>query len=210
MLIKVLLILSFQYYSNFYFYHVLREPMTKNENGMNAKSAHNFISCYTALETILHTLTPWLESVVHEWHQQTAQNIPPCTKPACSQGRKPSTQNFACWACIKWAAAIEAQMYPGSDVGSLQWAHVNPTLFRKDPFEVLKLFVGTPPVQSNAHLSVEDFNDESLLMIMSRFSAFHNGDQLVFESLQKVSKIILTQRSNPNCPLPPIQSKKNK
>ncbi len=158
----------------------------------------NFIRCHAALHSLLSHTIPSLQYVIDAWHQKTTATTKPCSNPTskpcsnptppCSPYKKPTAKNNFCPECIAWATAIEAQVYPPSTSGSLQWMNANPVLFCKDPLEVIKLFVLRMPTnQRNAYSSLGDFDTASLLMIMAKFKAFHHGNQAVFDMIQKVS-----------------------
>ena len=153
----------------------------------------NFMKCLVVLQTFLSHTIPSLQNAIDSWHQKTTMTIPPCSNPTkCPPFKKPSTKNHSCPECIAWATAIEAQVYPPSAVGSLQWMNADSTLFSKDPLEVVKLFVLRMPVnQRQTYSKLDDFDAASLLMIMSKFSAFHNGDQNVFDNIQKVGSFMV-------------------
>ncbi|XP_072049085.1 uncharacterized protein [Amphiura filiformis] len=152
-------------------------------------SSENFNRCLTALQVLLSKTLPRLQHAIDTWHHQTTHNIPPCVTPnLCPQKKKPSTKNKACQGCIDWVAAIEAEVHPPTIVGSLQWTNANPTLFSKDPLEVIKLFV----LRQQGHQSysqLADFDHASLLMIMGKFKPFHQGDQDVSKRVQRVAFI---------------------
>ena len=157
--------------------------------GLPDSSAQDrFNKCHAALHTVLSHIIPSLQNAIDSWHLKTKGTVPPCSNPAqCPPFKKPSTKNNSCQGCIAWAKVIEAQVYPPSSVVSLQWMNANPTLFSKDPLETIKPFVlrmPTNPRQTYSHLG--DFDAASLLMIMGKFKEFHQGDQAVFDIIQKV------------------------
>ncbi|XP_072021826.1 uncharacterized protein [Amphiura filiformis] len=154
---------------------------------MGSKSSDNFMTCIAAIQALLEHVLPSLQHAIDTWHYQTKQTIQLCATPnQCPQNKKPSTKNKACQGCIDWVTDIEAQVYPS--FGSLQWTNVNPTLFNKDPLEVIKLFVLRIPAKKTFSI-LADFDAASLLMIMSKFKGFHGGDQSVFEQIMKVFAI---------------------
>ncbi|XP_072048639.1 uncharacterized protein [Amphiura filiformis] len=165
---------------------------------MGSKSRDNFVTCIAAIQTLLEYVLPSIQHALDTWHYQTKQTIPPCATPnQCPQNKKPSTKNKACQGCIDWVAAIEAEVYPS--FGSLQWTNANPTLFNKDPLEVIKLFVLRKPAKKTFSL-LADFDAASLLMIMSKFKGFHGGDQYVFDKITKVINVrnILDKKKKKN------------
>ncbi|XP_072022106.1 uncharacterized protein [Amphiura filiformis] len=151
----------------------------------------NFIRCHAALHTLLSHTIPSLQHAVDTWHHKTTVTTQPCSNPAqCPPFKRPSLKNKSCPECITWATAIEAQVYPPWNVGSLQWMNANSTLFSKDPLEAIKLFILRMPAnQGNTYSTLGDFDTASLLMIMGKFKEFHLGDQMVFDNIQKVAQI---------------------
>ena len=152
------------------------------------KAQDHFTKCLVALHTLLDHTIPSLQNAIDLWHQKTTMTIQPCSNPTqCPAFKKPTTKNNSCPGCIAWVTAIEAQVYPPFAAGSLQWMNADSTLFSKDPLQVIKLFVLRMPVnQRQAYSKLDDFDAASLLMIMGKFSGFHNGDQAVYDNIQKV------------------------
>ncbi len=148
----------------------------------------NFIRLHAALHTLLSHTIPGLQYAIDTWYQKTTAVTKPCSNTTpCSPCRKPSARNNSCPECIAWATAIEAQVYPPSTSGSLQWVNANPVLFSKNPLEVIKLFVLRMPAhQKNAYSSLGDFDTASLIMIMGKFRVFHHGNQAMFDMIDKV------------------------
>ena len=158
---------------------------------MAQPSQENFIRCHAALQTLLSKTLPCLQNTLDLWHHQTTQRLKSCTTPnQCQPNRKPSSKINSCQTCMDWAKAIEAEVYPHSKVGSLQWANVNPTKFGKDPLEVIKLFVLRIPA-NQVFSTLGDFDAASLLMIMWKFKEFHHGNQAVYDQVLKVFNCLL-------------------
>ena len=151
----------------------------------------NFIRCHAAIHTLLMKVVPSLQYAIDAWHTSitTKSTTKQCSQSAtCPPYKKPSAKNNSCPECIAWVTAIEAQVYPPSASGSLQWMNANPVLFHTVPLEVIKLFVLRMPAQQrNAYSSLTDFDAASLLMIMGKFKPFHKGYQAMFDMIQKVS-----------------------
>ena len=157
---------------------------------MASASNDNFGSCYTAIETVLLWIRPCLQHVLETWHQQTMKKIQPCLSPdQCPRNQKPTTENKACQSCLEWVAAIQDVVYPPSDIESLYWSNVNPTLFSKNPIEIIKLFTDhhTP---NQAYLNLGEVDNTSLLVLMSKFKEFHRGDHTVFGNIQQVYNVL--------------------
>ena len=77
-------------------------------------------------------------------------------------------------------------MYPPNSSGSLPWQNINPTLLHVDPIEAAKIFVLR--LQPGAvYTNVGDFDSASLLMIMMKFQNFHQGDQVKYDAIKKVT-----------------------
>ncbi len=121
-------------------------------------------------------------------HNTTKSATKQCSQSTtCPPYKKPSAKNNSCPECIAWVTAIEAQVYPPSASGSLQWMNANSVLFHLVPLEAIKHFVLRMPAQQrNAYSALGDFDAASLLM-MGKFKHFHKGDQAMFDMIQKIS-----------------------
>ena len=157
---------------------------------MSQTPRENFIRCHAALHALLKAFLPCLQNTIDSWHHQAKQTHPPCSNPnKCPPKKKPSTMINSCPECINWANVIEAEVYPPTAKGSLQWMNGNSTLFSKDPLEVMKLFVLRIPTNQTVS-TLGDFDTGSLLTIMSKFHNFHQGDRTTFDKINKASKFI--------------------
>ena len=158
---------------------------------MSQTPKENFMRCHAALHTLLTAILPCLQNAVDLWHHQTKQTHPPCSNPnQCPPKKKPSAKIHSCQECINWANVIEAEVYPPTVKGSLQWMNGNSTLFGKDPLEVMKMFVLRIPA-NQTFSTFGDFDTASLLMIMSKFREFHQGDQTTFDKINKARSTLI-------------------
>ncbi len=150
----------------------------------------NFIRCHRALHILLENAIPSLQNVIDLWHLRTKDVSKPCSNPTqCLPYKKPSQKNKSCPECIVWAGAIEDQVYPPSSC-SLQWMNGNPVHFYDNPLEVIKLFVlRMPASQRDTYSSFHDFDSASLLMIMTKFKEFNQGNQALVDMIEKVRLI---------------------
>ena len=89
--------------------------------------------------------------------------------------------------CLGWGRAIENAYFPQSNILSIKWGNINPTLLCKDPIEAAKLFVlRLPQGHSYMYNSVDDFDVASLLMLALHFNPYIQGDQSFYIKLEKV------------------------
>ena len=154
-------------------------------------SRENFMKCHEALHTLLKAIIPCLKNVIDSWHQKVKQTHAPCSNPnQCPPNKKPSAKIKSCQECINWANVIEAEVYPPTAKGTLQWTNVKSTLFSENSIEFIKLFAIR--IQANQSFStLDDFDTASLLMVMSKFNQFHHGDKTTFDKINSVSQIFM-------------------
>ena len=158
---------------------------------MASASNDNFVSCYTAIETVLYQVRPYLQHALETWHQQTKKNIQPCLSPdQCPQNKKPTADIGACQGCLEWVAAIKDVVYPPDT--RLYWSNVNPTLFSKDLMEITKLFIPSHPVNHN-YSNLGELDNASVITIMSKLVVFHHGQELVIQNIRKVNSTLLKE-----------------
>ena len=147
----------------------------------------NFVRCQAAIQLVVSCTIPCLQHIIDSWHEQARKRLPPCSNPSnCNKNKnkKPSPKSH-CQECINWMHAIEAEVFPSTAINKLQWKNANPALFGTDPLEVMKLFTFVIP-HNKTISTLDDLDTGSVLMIMSKFSDFHQGSQMVADAISKV------------------------
>ncbi|XP_072016974.1 uncharacterized protein [Amphiura filiformis] len=147
----------------------------------------NYQRCQQAVQLVCSKAVPCIKNTLQIWHNRIKETLLPCTTPqVCSKViGKPKLQK-SCNACIDWGKALECAVYRPSSTGSLPWSNVDSTQLYAHPIEAAKIFVLR--LQQGV-VDVDDFDSTSLIMIMMKFSEFHQGDMAKYDTIKKVSDI---------------------
>ncbi|XP_072017293.1 uncharacterized protein [Amphiura filiformis] len=147
----------------------------------------NLIRLHRAVQMVCSAvLLTTLKTVLEDWHQRNLQNLGTCTQ-SCPHKGKPNPKKGFCQSCVAWKTAIENAYFPQSNIVSMKWNNVDPTLFCKDPMEVAKVFVLR--LHSQIYGCLDDLDAACLLMLAMHFTPLHQGNQQFYDQLQKVFKV---------------------
>ena len=168
--------------------------MASTKGSSAVTDPHAFYRCYKALHIVSCAALPCIDDCLCTWHANKRQSIPPCSTNQCPSGKKPKLPS-SCQSCVDWSREIEAVYYQQAfqPVGAAQqspqkqipWANVNSALLGTSHIEVAKAFVLR--LQKVQYVTISDVDSASVLMIMTRFSEFHKGDQTFYPLIEKVS-----------------------
>ncbi|XP_072022700.1 uncharacterized protein [Amphiura filiformis] len=149
---------------------------------------------YKALHLITHRAIPCADNSLKGWHVNQQITLPPCSAQ-CPSGKKPKPP-ASCPECVAWGLAIESALYQPTTVHAkakpqLTWSNINQPNLGRSHVEVAKAFVLRLPHKQGGPLytKMSDFDSASLLMVMARFSMFHNGDPASYDIIMKVAGI---------------------
>ncbi|XP_072046769.1 NLR family CARD domain-containing protein 4-like [Amphiura filiformis] len=147
----------------------------------------DYIKTITSVQLVCSVILPTLQKVLEDWHQRSQRNLGTCTQ-SCPNKGKPNPKKGFCQSCVSWGAAIEQAYFPQSNIVSMKWNNIDPTLFCKDPIEVAKMFVLRLP-RGQIYGCLDNFDVASLLMLAIHFTPYHQGNQAFYDKLQKVFKV---------------------
>ncbi|XP_072015830.1 uncharacterized protein [Amphiura filiformis] len=154
-----------------------------------------YYKVYKGLHLLTYEALPCVDNALKVWHSHQQQTLPPCAGH-CPDGKKPKLP-ASCQNCINWGNAVEAALYPPAIPPAkpqITWQNINQSNLGKDHIEAAKAFtLRLPKNKANPGLpqytSISDFDSASVLMIMTRFSEFHGGDQVSYNKITKVAEI---------------------
>ncbi|XP_072047311.1 uncharacterized protein [Amphiura filiformis] len=154
-----------------------------------------YYKVYKGLHLLTYEVLPAVDNALKVWHISKQQTLPSCTGH-CPDGKKPKLP-ASCQSCVDWCNAIEAALYPPPNPPAkpqLTWQNINQSNLMKNHIEVAKAFVLRLPKSktnpgSTQYTSISDFDSASVLMMMARFSGFHGGDKVSYDTIMKVAEI---------------------
>ena len=145
----------------------------------------NFIRSHEAIQVVCAAILPSIQKTLRQWHQQQQRALGYCTSPHTCKSKGRPVVNKSCQSCVQWGQAIEAAYYPQSNIKSIPWTNINPTLLGIDFIQVTKAYT-LRLQQGLVYKDLGDFDAASLLMMMLRFQPFHQGDATIPDKINKV------------------------
>ena len=144
----------------------------------------NFIRSHEGIQVVCAAILPSIQKTLTQWHQQQQTVLGYCTSPHTCKSKGRPVVNKSCPSCVQWGQAIETAYYPQSNIKSIPWANINPTLLGIDFIQVAKAYALRLP--GTVYKDLGDFDAASLLMIMLHFQPFHQGDVMIPDKISKV------------------------